>query len=127
MLDKTTLANQLLANNLRKQVEDVAPDFDFDAFLDPALTPTEARTLLRDRYNIILDKYDDRPVGPDGKICNGGTVCEYCGAEISYNRRTRRFCDNKNRCKQAFYRKRKDHKPPVSNSSSPVDGLLILQ
>lgn len=103
-LDKGTMANQYLVWKLRRAIESVAPDEDPTEIIDPKLTWDEQVGICEERLHITLFPGKEKLKGPDGKVCNGETYCLYCGAHITYNKKSRRFCDNNNRCKMAYYR-----------------------
>lgn len=58
------------------------------------------------QFHCFLGKFDDRPIGPDGTPLKEEKHCLNCRRLLPYKRITRKFCDNKGRCKKAYQRKR---------------------
>jgi hypothetical protein len=111
-LDKRSMANRMIADNMRRKIEETAPWFDFDAFYDPTMKIDEFKKYLRDRHEIYLEKVDDRPIGPDGKVLNGTTFCLYCHSEICYNRKSKKFCCPYHRKLYWLEHRNDEHKMP---------------
>ena len=93
-LNKTTMANPLLAKVMEKRVLEVNPTFDFISHYDPTLTWSEQVDELV-KYGISLKQFNDR------EMPGNWVQCFWCGESIVCKRSTKHFCDN--RCRRRYW------------------------
>lgn len=79
-----------------------------DEDIDPADSWKEARDHFEEQFGKSLSPVDDRPIGPDGKICKEVKYCANpnCGEMIvNYDRNTKKY--HSERCKMQHHRMKK--------------------